>query len=288
MNTGTVMPKKARYALGLIIVLAAWILLQMVQQIRHQLGDFPEWRGVQGLLHAILLDLTVNHYLVSLLFNGLMIYLACVALWHLIVQGYLAFKLQRMLDAKRNMELSKQWSNRLGGGIPIVVIDEPSFVAFACGLFKRRVILSSGALGRFGDKEAEAIALHEIYHCKKHHPLLLTMLVLLGKGFAFVPVIADLGRYCAVWMELLADRYAIKQTGSPYPIGQVLLSLARNREFKPAAIWPRFADSSVPHRINQILYPSAEPKLEITTPASIIISGLVLLFMSLFLFGFCL
>jgi len=283
------MPFKPKVALTFISLLVTWILMQMGYIVVHQLYDVPFAQNGRELALAIVRDVASNHVVMERLFNGFIIYLLIVVVYHSVVQWILHIKLKRYVRNRFDSILSMNWNRRLNfGETEIIVIKESAFVALSFGLWKPRILISTGAIARFNDEEIEAILLHELYHCKSHHPLQMNFLTLLSKGLAFVPVIKDLTHYYAIWTELLADRYAINRMSTEVPIGQVLLSLIKSHKNSVAGAGTHFANEAVNYRIKQIIDPSGDIRISMTNRKTLIISIVVLIMMSLFLIGRCL
>ncbi|OME75948.1 hypothetical protein BK120_30255 [Paenibacillus sp. FSL A5-0031] len=283
------MPFKPKVALAFIFLLVSWILLQMGYNVVHQLYDVPNASNGGELAIAIIRDIASNHIVMESLFNGFIVYLLIVSVYHSAVQWILHIRLKRYVRDRYDSILSMNWNRRLNfKKTEIIVIKESAFVALSFGLLKPRILISTGAIARFNDEEIEAILFHELYHCKSYHPLQMNFLTLLSKGLAFVPVIKDLTHYYAIWTELLADRYAISRMSTEAPIGQVLLSLIKSHKNSVAGAGTHFANEAVNYRIKQIIDPSGDISISMTNRKTLIISFVVLIMMSLFLIGRCL
>lgn len=282
-------PKKLKFALMFNIALVAWILIQMGYRIYHQLSDIPKVEQEEHIVSAVFRDIFTNHLLLEQVFNVFIIYVLAVVLHHMVVQAVQHYKLNRRITNRYEAELSASWNERFhDDAAEIIVIDEPAFIAMAYGFWKRRIVISTGVLSSYSDEEIEAILFHELYHCSSHHPLQTYVLELLSKGFAFVPVIRDLSQYYIIWIELLADRYAITRMNSEAPLASVLLSLAKSHQRIRFGTGVNFVNTAVNYRIEQLLNPDVEVNIRMTSRNTVIISSVVLVFMTLFLFGFCL
>lgn len=281
--------KKPKFSLVLTISLVVWILIQMGYRIYHQLSDIPSAELKGSIISVILRDLITNHVFLEQVFNIFIIYLLAVVSFHIVVQAVLYFKLLSRISKKYESELSVAWNERINDDVAeIIVIDESAFISMAFGFWKHRIVISTGVLSSYSDEEIEAILYHELYHCRSHHPMQTYFLELFSKGFAFVPVIRDFSRYYQIWIELLADRYAITRMNSEFPLASVLLSLVKSQQRMRLGATVYFANTAVNYRIEQLLNPDAEIEVRITNRWTVIISSLVLIFMMLFLFGICL
>lgn len=140
-------------------------------------------------------------------------------------------------------------------GIEILVIQEQKFEAMTIGLFRMKIVVSTGALEMMTPKETEAVLLHERCHCRSYDNLKLFLLRLLVQGFRYLPVVRPVYDYCRIWTELLADRYAIARMGTSLHLGQILLKLVRWGivPVRPAAV--HFSEAALNYRILQIADP---------------------------------
>jgi beta-lactamase regulating signal transducer with metallopeptidase domain len=282
------MPFKPKVALAIIGLLVSWILIQMGYNVFHQLDDVPHTVGAPDLALAIIRDIAANHVVFERLFNGFIVYLLLGGFYHAIAQWILHAKLQRYVRCRLDSAASAAWKQRFHQDrAEIIVIKEAAFVAMSYGIWKPKVLISTGALSRFDDEEIEAILLHELYHCKSYHPLQMNILTLISKGLAFVPVIKDLTHYYAIWTELLADRYAISRMSTEVPIAQVLLALIKSKANTAAGAGTHFANEAVNYRIKQIIDPSVDVSIAMTNRKTLMVSVVVLIVMSLFLIGNC-
>lgn len=282
-------PTQPKVVLAFIFILVCWILAQMGYSVVHQLEDIPPTAHGREFVYAVIRDISTNHILFERLFNGFIIYLLCVGIYHILLQFILRIKLNRYLSKRMDLIRTAEWKHRFRNEqVEVMVVKESAFVAMALGIWKPRIIISTGVLSRFDDEEIKAILLHELYHCKAYHPLQMSLLLFLSKGLAFVPLIKDLTHYYGIWTELLADRYAIRRMNSDVPIGRALLSLIKNNTRSPVEAGIPFANEAVNYRIKQIIDPTSEIKIAISNRRTVTISIVVLIVMSLFLISNCL
>ena len=284
-------PPKLRWALGLNVGLVSWILVQMGVRVEHQLSELPEAVGEPG-IWATVRSFFTQHPVMEQVYNVAILYFVVMVLVHLGTQWRQQVKLTRYLSLARDERRSARWTERLDAGeIPVIVIREQAFVAMACGFFRRRIVISTGALERFSEEEVLAVLYHELYHCRAYHPLQTVVGTAIGRGIAFVPLVRDLSRYYEIWMELLADRYAIRRLHSERPLATVLLALVQDHIKQPGhrglSSVSHFAQTAVNYRIEQIVHRHAELSIKVTNRRNLFISSLGLLFMMVFLFGYC-
>ncbi|MFS0728424.1 M56 family metallopeptidase [Paenibacillus sp. 1P07SE] len=206
------MPLKLKWVLTLNFLLVSWVLVQMGLRINHQLSDMPNFAEGSNGWRTVVHTLFTEHLIMEHLFNIAMILFSAVVVFSLIEQFILHYKLSRYLSTVADPERSALWTRRLdASSTQVIVIKESAFAAMAYGIFNCRIVISTGVLSRFSDEEVRAILYHELYHCRSHHPLQSVIWKVVSTGFVFIPLIKDLSRYYEIWMELLADRYAIKR-----------------------------------------------------------------------------
>ncbi|WP_211222630.1 M56 family metallopeptidase [Paenibacillus daejeonensis] len=285
------MPPKLRWALGLNVGLVSWILVQMGVRVRHQLSELPEAAGEPG-IWATLRSFFTQHPVMEQVYNVAILYCVVMVFVHLGTQGRQQVKLLRYLSLTRDERSSARWTERLDAdGIPVIVIREQAFVAMACGFFKRRIVISTGALHRFSEEEVLAVLYHELYHCRAYHPLQTVVGTAISRGMAFIPLVRDLSRYYEIWMELLADRYAMKRLNSERPLATVLLALVQGYVKQPyqreLGSVSHFAETAVNYRMEQLIHRHTELNIQVTNRRNLLISSLGLLFMMVFLLGYC-
>ncbi|WP_194843279.1 M56 family metallopeptidase [Paenibacillus sp. B01] len=273
------MIKKPRNILILLFCIVGWVVYQMGSSVLHQLRDVPESTDLLHWIGQVMFDIFSNHMLYERLFNGLILYSSAVFFYHLISQAVLHFRLELSMRRFSNHELSREWQALFPEeNMRITVISTPSFVAMAVGALKPKIVLSTGAIEVLGKNELQAIIWHEVYHCRFYHPLQNLILTLTRKSFMYLPVIEALVKYYSVWMELMADRYAMRQMNSAKPLGNALLVLLHHQNQTVATKGTvYFAEDAVNFRIKQILDPSSSLQITIVTKRQMMLSIPVLI-----------
>lgn len=171
--------------------------------------------------------------------------------------------------------------------IRIEVISDSKWIAMTAGFWKPSIILSTGIIAQFSDEELRAILYHELYHYKFRHPLQLIGLTIIAKCLAFLPVVKGLVQYYKVWLELLADRYAIGRTGSEVPLALVLLKmLKQNPSSSSHPYGVHLAQQSVNYRLQQLIDPQQKICIPFVEWKTILPSATILMLMkAVFLVG---
>ncbi len=118
----------------------------------------------------------------------------------------------------------------------LVLIDDPAIFAFAFGLRKPRVALSSALTKILADDELLAVLQHEAYHLRRRDVLRHLFVDALQKSLGFMPLARSLAEADRLAKELAADRYA--GASDPEALASALLRLARlgvTTKVQPAA-----------------------------------------------------
>lgn len=177
--------------------------------------------------------------------------------WHLTRKGLLLFRTHLHSDWTRQLqEEYRLWNTE------ILVVQDKAFVGLSIGLWRPRIVLSTGALEQFSDEEVRGILLHEWHHCRKRDNLKLFILSLLAESFFYLPVIKPVLAYVHTWQELFADSFAIRQMGTSLHVGTVLLKLAgKNNRPVPYGAALQFMGTALDYRMLQVISPEEEVRV---------------------------
>ncbi|HEY0829330.1 MAG TPA: M56 family metallopeptidase [Bacilli bacterium] len=168
-----------------------------------------------------------------------------------------------------------------------MVVEDDAFVALTMGVLRPRIIISTGLLNMFQEKEAEAILLHEHYHYIHRDPLKSILFTIMVDGLGYIPIIKAIAGYYKIWKELLADRFVIRQMRSEFYLGSVLLCLTKwvNLNRPVEAVY--FTESAINYRILQILEPEKPLHIPFLHMKSIMVSVSILFIMVSVVIGGC-
>lgn len=138
--------------------------------------------------------------------------------------------------AVRQLNATRRLARRLAKGPQTVVkdalvIESARPQAFALGLLRPRVYLTTGALTILDEDALEAVLMHERHHARRRDPLRLAASRLLGKALFFVPGFAELGRRRETLGEISADLAAISQApANRSALARAMLSFSDSAE----------------------------------------------------------
>ncbi|MGG1599099.1 M56 family metallopeptidase [Paenibacillus naphthalenovorans] len=256
---------RINFIFGSLLLVGVMILVQMGLYIAHQLWDVRlPWNFFQYCISA-LKEETVAHNVIKFLINVIILYTFGKMIWRLYKQLRLTQKWLRVFHSKKHTKLTKQLNDKYKKwGTEFIVVNDEKFIALTIGFFQPRIIVSTGVLSMFSNHEVEAILLHEWYHCRNRDPLKMFLLALILDGLGYIPTMKAMVRDFKTWKELLADRFAIKQMGTEYYLGNVLLKLSEVGKMQHSTAVAYFAENAINYRIMQVL----EPKQRIHVPMS--------------------
>lgn len=92
----------------------------------------------------------------------------------------------------------------------VIVKDEKEY-ALTIDWFSPKIVVSSNMIAKLSRKQLEAVILHEYYHLKNKHPLLLITSEILSSSLLFLPVLRDLTRKLRTVLEQEADKFVSSQ-----------------------------------------------------------------------------
>jgi Zn-dependent protease with chaperone function len=109
-------------------------------------------------------------------------------------------------DRRLRRSLAARRPRPFGGAL---LIEDARPRAFCAGLFRPRVYVSTGTVGRLDAAALRAVLEHERHHARRHDPLRLACGRVISGALFFVPGRTELGRRLQALTELSADESAI-------------------------------------------------------------------------------
>src|SRR3989344_2554034 len=89
----------------------------------------------------------------------------------------------------------------------IIIVENNKDVSLTIDWFSPKIVVSTKLLKELDKKQLEAVILHEYYHAKFKHPLLLIVGEILSSSLSLLPILKDLTKKMRVVLEKEADRY---------------------------------------------------------------------------------
>ncbi|WP_240417882.1 M56 family metallopeptidase [Paenibacillus periandrae] len=280
---------KPGMAICCIYVVAAWILLQMGMALSHHISDVELKPDMGLVIQDMLFDLIVGHSFFETVFIVL-IGLTCVRMIIYIGRHlYASHKWKAFVKVQIHPRLTIKWTRKYKKWhTPIDVIREQQPLALAIGMLRPRIVISTGLLDMLSVEEVHAVLLHERYHCTQRHPLKKWFAAMIITSMPYMSVLKGLGHYYDIWIELLADRYAITHTNSTYTISTALLKLVQTQRFATPYQGVSFSDTAINYRLSQLIHPEQSINVPMVSLRSICTSGTVLIVISMIIFFQCL
>ncbi|MFD0717060.1 M56 family metallopeptidase [Paenibacillus sp. GCM10027626] len=259
-------PVKLKWIYALMVVFIILIGVQMSMYIVSLTRD-------DGLQSAI-----VNYSIVSIVIGYTLIRM----IWRILTQTYLSWKWHKHFRSSQHVKLTKRLAYKYRSlRTDILVVRDEAFVALTIGIRRPTIVVSSAVLDIFSDDEVRAIVLHEWHHCRNRDNVKLLLMRLLTEGFGYFPIMSPIFRYYQTWMELLADRFAIRHMRTELPLASVLLKLSKLRPSRQHEAAVHFATTTMHYRIAQVLEPNKTVKVKVALLRPLLISLSLLLLLML-------
>lgn len=196
------------------------------------------------------------------------------------IKKYIQFKRNLMMAV--NQESTKCLSEKYANDIIVFHCHEP--LAFAMGMLHPKVYLSTALMDMLDEDEIDAVVHHELHHKYSYDPLKAFTFSMFTKVIWYIPVLKHMRQSYSVFREVIADDYAIQQTGTELGVGQALLKLIKNKtQFqKQTKFAVSFGDRALNLRIQKILNPTYNipfnvPFIPIVTSAILMVSLMIML-----------
>ena len=120
----------------------------------------------------------------------------------------------------------------------IVIVEEGDVYAFTIDWFSPKIVVSTQLIRKLNKNQLEAVILHENYHLKNLHPLLLIVGEILSSSLSLLPLLKDLTKKMRVVLEKEADRYVFGQQKTARHLNLALETVSSQNRFK---IYPNFS-----------------------------------------------
>lgn len=263
---------------GILIGLA--IFYQMGYYL---LSGFFGWNQAYNLIHVCQSVLEFYGFTpLKYFLDALVLYTLGFAVFYMTkqIRKYMHFKSNMMMavDQPSTKCLSEKYEN------DIIVFHCREPLAFAMGMLHPKVYVSTGLMSMLDEEEIDAVVHHELHHKYSYDPLKAFAFSMLTKVIWYIPVLKHMRQSYSVFREVIADDYAIQQTGTELGVGQALLKLIKNRtKFqKQTKFAVSFGDRALNLRIQKILNPTYNipfnvPLIPIVTSAILMVVLMIML-----------
>lgn len=135
-----------------------------------------------------------------------------------------------------------------------IVINSLKPFAFCFGIVKPKVYISNKLKCLLTKRELKVVVAHENYHLKSHDTITSMLVNIFESLFPYLPTISDVIKHYRIERELMADQFAIIESGGNKDLINVLKKLLKYRpEFSFAGI-PAIAEvDTLEPRINKLI-----------------------------------
>ena len=120
----------------------------------------------------------------------------------------------------------------------IIIVEDRKNYALTIDWFSPRIVVSTELIRKLDKNQLDAVILHEYYHLKNLHPLLLIVSEILSSSLSFLPILKDLTRKMRIVLEKEADRYVFEQQKTGRHLNLALEMISSRNRFK---IYPNFS-----------------------------------------------
>lgn len=246
---------RSKWMLAFVLLSAGIVGVQMtlfwIQFVFHV-------RMPMNLLHYCLewlryIPMPVRMTLMQLLLGSSLLFTAAA----IVRECYASLHWRNRLRQRQLRQQAEEWGARHGlNGGQLAIIRHPAALAMTIGLFRPRIVLSTGLIDALTAAELDAVMAHESCHLKRKHPLAMFVLAIIGRAFWYIPIYRWFKAKYNVMIELAADRYAIRATGGAADLGSAMLVMLKRGPSAAAPIGSvSFADNAINARLKQLLDP---------------------------------
>ena len=201
--------------------------------------------------------------------------------WRIIAQIYLSRKWKKKFRSARHEKLSKRLNYKYHSwNTEIVVVKNEAIMALSIGMRKPIIVVSTAVLEMFSEDEVKAVLLHEWHHCSSRDNSKLFLATLLAESFGYLPIMKPIYQYYRTWMELMADRFAIRRMGTELHLANVLLKLTRLGKVQMQSAAIHFT-TTMDYRMMQVLEPDQAIKVKVAWLRPLLASMCILLLLML-------
>ncbi len=130
----------------------------------------------------------------------------------------------------------------------IILIKSKDYLSFSYGFYKPKIYISTSLVKALDPKQLEAVILHELYHVKNNHMLLLFLNELVSTTLFFFPVLKDLVKKVKVYFENQADSFVKEVQKTDIYLHKSLKVIAPKRNGFSYTLVPSFSSEATGHR----------------------------------------
>ncbi|GFZ85315.1 cell surface protein [Paenibacillus marchantiophytorum] len=260
------------------LVVSGAILVQMLLYALQHLFRWKPLFTIFDLCMILFKHLHVPAPVAFLAINVLILYTLGTLIWLTIRHTLDTWKARKIVEMSEETSLTEQYREQFQlapRDLKIIAYDAP--IAMTVGLWKPRILLSTGLIEMLEPNELKAVIEHEKCHMQHRDPLVSLLISGISKAMWYIPIFAWLAEKYPIMIELRADKYAVTQMKQSLDLGSALLKLLKQVP-KPHLIslsHASFAETSMNVRIQHILDPHMQ--LSLHWPHIRIVASLVII-----------
>ncbi|WP_261303175.1 M56 family metallopeptidase [Paenibacillus andongensis] len=251
------MEKRFQWLYAASLAISGAILGQMLLYALQYIFKWKTFYNIFDLCVILFKDLHVPAPIAWHVVNALILYSFSAILW-ISAQHFLgSIKAMKLVEMYQDPHLSEQYRDKfqLGEG-QFQIISYKAPIAMTIGLWKPRMILSSGLMDMLDPNELRAVIEHEKCHMRHRDPLAIFLLSMISKSMWYIPIFAWMADKYPIMIELRADKFAIAQMEQSTHLGSALLKLLKQAPTPHVSLsHASFAEISMNVRIMHILDP---------------------------------
>ncbi|MCY9696153.1 M56 family metallopeptidase [Paenibacillus alginolyticus] len=275
------------FAIYTIVVSA--LLFVLIWSLFHQIQDVSWIPNVMNMIVGIWLDFRYGHAVGESLLAIVSLFTIASLIILVSKDAYSQYKWNEFIKSQENKDLTELLNLKYAQiGFPIVVLHDMESYALTSGMITPKIIISTGLLSSLSDNELNAVLLHETYHSIHYHPMKKWLLRRLSHVMTYVPILKGLLSYYSIWIELLADRYAIEQMRNKTYIASAIVKMINQSQSRQRMlpITADFGKTAINYRLKQVLDLQEQPSIEYCSKKALWLSVAVgILFTSIVIFS---
>ncbi|TQR20779.1 M56 family metallopeptidase [Psychrobacillus vulpis] len=255
--------RQSSLMLTLSLIISGLIFLQMGLYVISMLGGWNVKFNLVVVCHSWMKAVGLSSLEYAL--DALVINTLFISIWNIGSQLVHTFRMKKRLEQYKEKTLTISMGQRYSSGKEnIIIISHPAPIAITMGFIWPKIVISTGLMNLLSEDELNAVISHEMYHKDNRDPLKIFLLSLCASTLWYIPILKWFNQKYKIIQEILADEFAIKKQQTSVNLGSALLKMLKvgKLEKMPFA-YVSFADTSVNYRIEYILNPINDVRLQV-------------------------
>lgn len=248
---------QANLAFAVYSIITSALFVVLIWSLCHQLKDISWIPNVTHILINFWHDFRFRHSIGESLLTVVFLYTFITLLFVVIKDMYKHYKWNDFIKHQTEKALTIQLNHKYSEvGFPILVVVDKEPFALTSGILKQRIVISTRLIESLSEDETKAVLAHEAYHCLNAHPSKKWVLRRLAQVMRYFPILKGLSLYYSIWIELLADRYAIELLRNKTYLASAIVKMINHSECRRTrnlVVTADFANTAINYRLKQIL-----------------------------------